>query len=274
MEHFEGQNLTGSTDSTNFLVDESPETNELEELELEGAEETSAAEGGDSSDDPVRVYLREMGSVELLSREGEIAIAKRIEAGREMMIGAHRDSFFGAVVVVGEGLKNAAGEEIGVDKTRVDACGHAVLGGAADRLMELVQGKLNLKTRTVKLGYAQRAAAHFASETDVEEATACGTAAVRAAVSGQSGFMVKIVRTQNNPYRWTTGLQPLADIANVEHFVPRDWVSDDGFSPNEKFVEYARPLVAGELKLPTEGGLPKFATLDKSPVEKKLPARA
>ncbi|TCS64704.1 RNA polymerase sigma factor RpoD [Varunaivibrio sulfuroxidans] len=56
-----------------------------------------AAEGGASgnvgesdlgrTDDPVRMYLREMGSVELLSREGEIAIAKRIEAGREMMIG-------------------------------------------------------------------------------------------------------------------------------------------------------------------------------------------
>ena len=40
------------------------------------------------TDDPVRMYLREMGNVELLSREGEIAIAKRIEAGREMMIGA------------------------------------------------------------------------------------------------------------------------------------------------------------------------------------------
>ena len=41
------------------------------------------------TDDPVRMYLREMGSVELLSREGEIAIAKRIEAGREKMIGGH-----------------------------------------------------------------------------------------------------------------------------------------------------------------------------------------
>jgi RNA polymerase primary sigma factor len=41
---------------------------------------------GDRTDDPVRMYLREMGSVELLSREGEIAIAKRIEAGREAMI--------------------------------------------------------------------------------------------------------------------------------------------------------------------------------------------
>ncbi|GGB35560.1 RNA polymerase sigma factor RpoD [Roseibium aquae] len=47
---------------------------------------TTAKEPADRTDDPVRMYLREMGSVELLSREGEIAIAKRIEAGREAMI--------------------------------------------------------------------------------------------------------------------------------------------------------------------------------------------
>ena len=48
--------------------------------------ETTTKEPTDRTDDPVRMYLREMGSVELLSREGEIAIAKRIEAGREAMI--------------------------------------------------------------------------------------------------------------------------------------------------------------------------------------------
>jgi len=47
---------------------------------------SNAKAGSDRTDDPVRMYLREMGSVELLSREGEIAIAKRIEAGRETMI--------------------------------------------------------------------------------------------------------------------------------------------------------------------------------------------
>ena len=47
---------------------------------------TTKSEPADRTDDPVRMYLREMGSVELLSREGEIAIAKRIEAGREAMI--------------------------------------------------------------------------------------------------------------------------------------------------------------------------------------------
>ncbi|MCB2134707.1 MAG: RNA polymerase sigma factor RpoD, partial [Rhodobacteraceae bacterium] len=47
---------------------------------------TAASETLDRTDDPVRMYLREMGTVELLSREGEIAIAKRIEAGRNTMI--------------------------------------------------------------------------------------------------------------------------------------------------------------------------------------------
>ena len=48
--------------------------------------ETTKPDAFDRTDDPVRMYLREMGSVELLSREGEIAIAKRIEAGRDTMI--------------------------------------------------------------------------------------------------------------------------------------------------------------------------------------------
>src|SRR5215813_5489845 len=98
------------------------------------------------------------------------------------------------VVVVGEGIKYPNGEEVGADKTRLDAFGHPVLSGAAEKLRQLVQGKLETKTRTVQLGYAQRAAEHLASLTDSDNAFACGEAAVRAAVSGQSGFMVKIVR--------------------------------------------------------------------------------
>ncbi len=59
------------------------------------------------TDDPVRMYLREMGSVELLSREGEIAIAKRIEAGRDMMIGGLCESplTFRAIIAWHEALK-------------------------------------------------------------------------------------------------------------------------------------------------------------------------
>jgi len=179
------------------------------------------------------------------------------------------------IVVVGEGVKYPNGEEVGADKTRLDAFGHPVLAGAAEKLKQIVQGKLETKTRTVLLGYAQRAAEHCASLTDSNNAFASGEAAVRAAIAGQSGYMVKIVRDphSNGTVKWSTGLQPLGDIANVEHFVPRDWVSEDGFLPNEKFVEYARPLIEGEVKPPFEGGLPKYVELEPSKVEKKLPPR-
>ena len=63
-------------------------------------------------------------------------------------------------MVVGEGIKDTSGQEVGADKTRLDSFGHPVLAGAAEELKEMVQGKLNTKTRTVLLGYAQRAAAH------------------------------------------------------------------------------------------------------------------
>jgi RNA polymerase primary sigma factor len=59
---------------------------ELMEVRRSTPAETKKSEPGEHTDDPVRIYLREMGSVELLSREGEIAIAKRIEAGGEAMI--------------------------------------------------------------------------------------------------------------------------------------------------------------------------------------------
>ena len=73
--------------------DSTPDDSSNKESEQEELSEGTPAKAFDEddigrTDDPVRMYLREMGSVELLSREGEIAIAKRIEAGREKMIGA------------------------------------------------------------------------------------------------------------------------------------------------------------------------------------------
>ena len=59
------------------------QSNKKKETTTQSEEKTS-----DKSDDPIRMYLREMGGVELLSREGEIAIAKRIEAGKDVMINA------------------------------------------------------------------------------------------------------------------------------------------------------------------------------------------
>src|SRR6202050_4147633 len=75
--------------------------NELVEVTQKAVTEVKKSEPGERTDDPVRMYLREMGSVELLSREGEIAIAKRIEAGREAMIAGLCESplTFQAVII-------------------------------------------------------------------------------------------------------------------------------------------------------------------------------
>jgi 6-phosphofructokinase 1 len=59
----------------------------------------------------------------------------------------------------------------------------------------------------------------------------------------------------------------------VEHFIHREWISEDGFLPNEKFVEYAAPLIVGEVKVPMKNGLPQYVVLEKSRVEKKLAPR-
>ena len=72
------------------LIEQNEETNQ-EEIEEKTSGNLSEDEGT-RSDDPVRMYLKEMGSVELLSREGEISIAKRIEAGKELMIGGLYES--------------------------------------------------------------------------------------------------------------------------------------------------------------------------------------
>src|SRR2546425_4677616 len=67
-------------------VEAEAESVELVEVQQKVPAKSEAKEPTERTDDPVRMYLRDMGSVELLSREGEIAIAKRIEAGREAMI--------------------------------------------------------------------------------------------------------------------------------------------------------------------------------------------
>src|SRR5215475_11494155 len=91
--------------------EETPREEPEEEPESEGGElvevqravpaKSEAKEPAERTDDPVRMYLREMGSVELLSREGEIAIAKRIEAGREAMIASLCESplTFRAIII-------------------------------------------------------------------------------------------------------------------------------------------------------------------------------
>ncbi|MFF0922359.1 RNA polymerase sigma factor RpoD [Rhizobium leguminosarum] len=85
-EEAEEAGTSGGSDDDDASSDEESEGGELAPSSGTALAAAKKKEPTDRTDDPVRMYLREMGSVELLSREGEIAIAKRIEAGRETMI--------------------------------------------------------------------------------------------------------------------------------------------------------------------------------------------
>ncbi|MEX0406891.1 RNA polymerase sigma factor RpoD [Aquibium sp. LZ166] len=109
-----GINVVEDDETSDDAEGEQPADAEEEATEV--AEQTGSAvatvakkEPTDRTDDPVRMYLREMGSVELLSREGEIAIAKRIEAGRETMIAGLCESplTFQAIIIWRDELNEA-----------------------------------------------------------------------------------------------------------------------------------------------------------------------
>jgi RNA polymerase primary sigma factor len=108
-----GINVSENDDAENEDEEKEEEADEpdteLVEVTQKAVTETKKSEPGERTDDPVRMYLREMGSVELLSREGEIAIAKRIEAGRETMIAGLCESplTFQAIIIWRDELNEA-----------------------------------------------------------------------------------------------------------------------------------------------------------------------
>ena len=164
------------------------------------------------------------------------------------------------VVVVSEGTKRPDGSYIAEQKGDFakDAFGHVQLGGAANYIKNLVETQVNVKSRFAIPSTIQRTGAHFASRTDSDEAYMVGRKAVELAVSGESGRMVTLVRTSDRPYRCETGTAALSDVANGEKYFPAEWVADDGFSVTDGFLDYARPLIQGEVTVPVSDGLPQY----------------
>lgn len=175
------------------------------------------------------------------------------------------------VVVAAEGLKDAAGNFLGAG-TGVDAFGHPTLGGVCEYLKSVIENTFaGVKTRCCRLGHVQRTASHCASMTDITEAFEAGAAAVKAAVAGETGKMVVIVRDEREHYSVRMELSELDGIANGEKLFPAAWIGGDGMSVGGQFAKYALPLIYGEPKLSYENGLPKYAELARYGVEKKCP---
>lgn len=172
-------------------------------------------------------------------------------------------------IVVSEGVRDASGRFLSESGGK-DAFGHAQLGGVAPVIARLVKDKLNYKYHWAVADYLQRAARHVASRTDVAQAYAVGKAAVDLAIKGRNAVMPTIVRKSTRPYKWTIGVADLADVANVEKKMPREFITADGFGITAKCRAYLEPLIQGEDYPPYKKGLPAYVTLKNVAVKKKL----
>jgi 6-phosphofructokinase 1 len=170
---------------------------------------------------------------------------------------------------VSEGLQNGDGKLMADAGTR-DAFGHAQLGGVGPLIAGLVKDKLGYKYHWAVADYLQRAARHLASKTDVEQSYAVGKAGVELALQGRNAVMAAIVRVADKPYRWKIGVAPLAEVANVEKKLPRNFITRDGYGITERARAYLMPLMKGEDPPPFRDGLPRYTRLKNVPVAKKL----
>lgn len=172
-------------------------------------------------------------------------------------------------VVVSEGCHYPDGKFIAEQGTR-DAFGHAQLGGAAPVVANMVKEAFGYKFHWAVADYLQRAARHLASKTDVDQAYALGKAAVEYAAAGHNSVMPTVVRKSSTPYVWEIGMANLADVANVEKFMPRDFITEDGFGITQSCRDYLTGLIQGEDYPPYKDGMPNYVTLKLASVEKKL----
>jgi 6-phosphofructokinase 1 len=202
----------------------------------------------------------------------QIILFPEITFDREKFLAKVKDSVEKngyCVVVASEGVKGADGKFL-ADAGTKDAFGHTQLGGAGPELARIVKEGLGYKYHWAVADYLQRAARHIASKTDVEQAYAVGKAAVELALKGRNAVMPVIVRKSAKPYRWTIGEADLADVANVEKKVPREFITEDGFGITAPCRRYLEPLIAGEDYPPYEGGLPAYVRLKNAPVKRRL----
>ena len=168
-------------------------------------------------------------------------------------------------IVVSEGIKTEDGQfvcELADANLLVDSFGHKELMGCADVLCRIIKDKLGVKTRSVILSTLQRSGAHLASKTDLDEAYHCGVKGADLAYAGESGKMVIMTRTSNNPYQVKYEMfDDIHKIANIEKKIPLEWIDVDNNYVKQELIDYLRPLIQGEVKQIYKDGLPQHINL-------------
>ena len=157
------------------------------------------------------------------------------------------------VVCISEGIHDNTGTFICEYSNDVgtDTFGHKMLTGSGKYLENLVKERLGVKVRSVELNVCQRCSSSMLSKTDQKEAIASGAYGVKAALNGASGKMVAFERLDGDDYQIDYVLKDVNVICNQEKCVPATWITADGSDVTEDFIRYARPLIQGEVTVPT-----------------------
>ena len=206
----------------------------------------SALARKEAGDNPVLIYLPEVAfDPEKFIADVKAALEKRSNL----------------VVCISEGINDGKGTficEMASD-VGVDTFGHKMLTGSGKYLENLVKEKIGVKVRSVELNVSQRCSSAMLSGTDQKEAIASGAYGVKCAIEGATGKMIGFSRLPGEDYRIDYTMEDVDQICNQEKTVPLEWITENGSDIGEGFIEYARPLIQGGVKVPMEDGLPKFA---------------
>ncbi|HHW67722.1 MAG: ATP-dependent phosphofructokinase / diphosphate-dependent phosphofructokinase [Epulopiscium sp.] len=169
------------------------------------------------------------------------------------------------MIVVSEGIKDKDGRYVSTLESvdGHDNFGHAQLGGVGSVLEQYVKEHIEKRVKKIELNILQRCAMHYGSKTDIEEAYMVGKQAVIYGVQGKSGYMVGLKRISNDPYICETELVDIHEVANFEKKLPSHWINKEGNFVTKECIEYLAPLIMGEVVIPTENGLPRYARLKK-----------
>ena len=197
---------------------------------------------------PDLIYLPE----KRFSPERFIADIKRIQEDHPAVL-----------VAISEGIKFEDGRYVGegLGGRKVDAFGHVALSGAGKVLEDLVKNELGCKVRSIELNLPQRAAAHIASKTDIDESVGVGSAAVKYATEGKTGIMATIDRAEGEEYSVTFGYRDISTIANAVRGVPDEYINAEANGITEAGLNYLKPLIIGEIDIKYVNGMPEHIIL-------------
>lgn len=165
------------------------------------------------------------------------------------------------VVCLSEGIHDGNGTficELASD-VGVDNFGHKMLTGSGKYLENLVKEKVGVKVRSIELNVCQRCSSAMLSGTDQNEAVASGAYGVRCAIEGMTGKMIGFSRQPGKEYKIDYVAEDVNLICNREKTVPLEWITGNGSDIGQEFIDYALPLIQGEVKVPMKDGLPLFA---------------